>query len=870
MKNEIRFFLIFLFNVSFTSYSQEIVGTVKDINGNSLPFVSIWCKDHSRGVSANENGDYKLNTKSGIHHLEFRMIGFQTVYEKVRLDENQIFKKDIVLNPIEYNLDNVEIKAFKEDPAIWIMKKAVAMAPFHLNSIESYDFTHYLKFKLIVDTVKGVLSKSYYKELQEDTIRKGKLPGNILFLSETVEKVNFSKPNNFKREIIGAKNSNTGFFRFDSTNHLLALDLNIYREKIANVFSPLHPNAFNLYNFEYENSFKNNDELIHRIKVTPKKKSSEYFNGFIDITDNESMVVSIQLDTKINIVDIKLTIDFLRLKGIYVPVKSFFYGEITFFGSMGKLLYLDEIKNMNLRIDEDYKIQPKLFDERIYKDRAKEMRSNKFDNKENSKKILNDDLSIDKLNEGFDYLRKSNSNQFLPNKFVLEFRRDTSLMKRGQKFWEEYRGNLVDSIELESYALNDTIYHKTREKRTKDSLNYYSNKFKMNQLLNGRNYKYPNSQLILRKLKSEITAVDHYYLKSGIRYEINSKSNKSLVYYFDTGLRYSYGQNFTGFSQFIGIKHSEMNDYFQIGLGDNISPFYDNFSMEYNPSARIKIYSVSDNYYYRKRFINTNVSKTLSNHLVLSSGFEWRNRIDLDNSINYFPLIKIPLNSNNKENREIKTNFSQYDNHYQTLFFIGLNYYLNYHENKINGKKYLDHRDSPSFYFNYYQAGQNGDFQKFRIGFQTYLEATELGNFHLDIQYNHFIKSPTYWLDYHHFNVNNRYFAFYDSENYRSGDFQFFHLKPFYFDSKENLFLGKLEWRPRKFLITQFDFLNLLNVHELLKYSFIRQFGRFNEYYSEISYGINKNFGPISGIQISYPFSKLVEQKLKVQLTLSF
>ncbi|MFM1912934.1 MAG: hypothetical protein RIR51_772, partial [Bacteroidota bacterium] len=243
--------IIFIY-FSFNSYSQELIGTIKEVNGNTLPFVSIWCKDHSKGVSSNENGEYKLNLSPGKHHLKFRMIGYKTIQDEILIQENQIIKKDIILNQFDYNLKNVEIIALNEDPAIWIMKKAIALAPFHLNMIESYEFSHYLKFRLIVDTVKGVFSKTYYKGLELDTIRKGRLPGNIISLMETVENVKFSKPNNYKREIIGAKNSNTGFFRFDSTNHLFALDLNIYQEKIGNVFSPLHPNAFNLYNFEYE------------------------------------------------------------------------------------------------------------------------------------------------------------------------------------------------------------------------------------------------------------------------------------------------------------------------------------------------------------------------------------------------------------------------------------------------------------------------------------------------------------------------------------------------------------------------------------------------------------------------------------------
>ena len=58
MKQQITLFLLFLTTISFA----QIKGTIKDKDGNALPFVNIYIENTYIGTTSNEHGKYELNT----------------------------------------------------------------------------------------------------------------------------------------------------------------------------------------------------------------------------------------------------------------------------------------------------------------------------------------------------------------------------------------------------------------------------------------------------------------------------------------------------------------------------------------------------------------------------------------------------------------------------------------------------------------------------------------------------------------------------------------------------------------------------------------------------------------------------------------
>ncbi len=86
---------------------SQIKGVVKDsLTGNPIPYVNIWVENENIGTTSEEDGTFELKT-SKEKKLVFSVLGFET--KICKLSETS----EIILNPIVYQLDNVEITKLK-------------------------------------------------------------------------------------------------------------------------------------------------------------------------------------------------------------------------------------------------------------------------------------------------------------------------------------------------------------------------------------------------------------------------------------------------------------------------------------------------------------------------------------------------------------------------------------------------------------------------------------------------------------------------------------------------------------------------------------------------------------------------------------
>src|SRR5688572_26727580 len=122
----------------------------------------------------------------------------------------------------------------------------------------------------------------------------------ILYLSETISKISFEKPNKLKEKIIASKISgnNKGYSyntaslsTYDFYENTLEFDIKL--------ISPIADNAFNYYKYKLEGTFfDDNNQQINKIKVTPKRDKEPVFEGYIYIVDDSFAIYAIDLDIK--------------------------------------------------------------------------------------------------------------------------------------------------------------------------------------------------------------------------------------------------------------------------------------------------------------------------------------------------------------------------------------------------------------------------------------------------------------------------------------------------------------------------------------------------------------------------------------------
>ena len=215
--------LLLLFFSLFTFLlSAQIKGTITDTYKNPLPFVNVVIENTYKGTTTNDDGYFELNiTKANTYTIVFTYLGFKTVKKKVAIEEFP-FTIDVTLEVGSLTLGEVVVNA-EENPANAIMRSAINKRKENLEKIKSYKADFYSRGLI---RIKDAPEKILGQEVGDlggglDSTRSG-----IIYLSETISKIQFLRPDKLKEKITASKVSgdNSGF----SFNNAIDVDFNFY------------------------------------------------------------------------------------------------------------------------------------------------------------------------------------------------------------------------------------------------------------------------------------------------------------------------------------------------------------------------------------------------------------------------------------------------------------------------------------------------------------------------------------------------------------------------------------------------------------------------------------------------------------------
>jgi hypothetical protein len=274
----------------------QIKGRVSDSNGQPIAFANIYVQDTYIGTTSNDNGHYEIYPKqNGTYVILFQFLGYKTEKRIVEYS-GKSETLDVVLQTEDIQLNEVVIDA-KVNPAIAIIKQAIANRKANGAKTGQYTCDFYSRGIFRVKNLPKTFMGQKIDFLDEviDSTRSG-----ILYLSETVSKLTFQKPDKLKEVIVASKVSgqDNGF----SFNNAAQANFDFYENYIeinAKAISPISDNAFNYYRYTFEGSFADeNNHLINKIKVTPKRMSEPAFEGYIYIEDQDYAIYAIDLSIK--------------------------------------------------------------------------------------------------------------------------------------------------------------------------------------------------------------------------------------------------------------------------------------------------------------------------------------------------------------------------------------------------------------------------------------------------------------------------------------------------------------------------------------------------------------------------------------------
>ena len=315
------FLCFILISVSqFKTYAggKTIHGYVFDEFNEPLPFVNIYIEGSTRGTTSNFDGAFTLNLSQDTSLvLAFQYVGFKKHTITVLSDENP--------SPVKINLaiENIMLREViittrKEDPAYPLIREAIRNRKYYDDLVQTFAAQVYMKSNVKLDEI----PESFFmipKDQMPDSTQLG-----LIYLSESVSNYYFKKPDRRKEEMIASKISGTktGY----SFNRADMVMLSFYKNLVSiglserSFISPIANNALFYYKYRLIESFMDNDELIHKIQVIPKRKHDNVFKGYIYIANTKWNIHSLDLTiTRNSQVDFT---DSVYIRQVHVPVNN--------------------------------------------------------------------------------------------------------------------------------------------------------------------------------------------------------------------------------------------------------------------------------------------------------------------------------------------------------------------------------------------------------------------------------------------------------------------------------------------------------------------------------------------------------------------
>lgn len=315
MKKTLLSLLYFHFTV--LSFAGKISGLITDDKGNPLPYASISVKGTTKGTTTNSSGKYSLVLSPGQYTLIAQYVGYARIEKTITvttIDQSLDFSLSIQ----QLTLPEVVVKK-GEDPAYEIIRNAIKKRNYYNNQVDSFSVNVYIKGLMRSGAMpKKVFGKKIERDPNDglDSLGKG-----ILFLSESLTQIDFTKPGNIKFRVISSRQSGGGyglsfpFFINFYQNNVSVFDNNL---NPRGFISPIADGALNYYRYKYEGSFMEDGVMVNTIKVTPRRRNEPLFSGTIQITENDWRIYSTDLlTTKDNQLEL---LDTLRVTQLHAAV----------------------------------------------------------------------------------------------------------------------------------------------------------------------------------------------------------------------------------------------------------------------------------------------------------------------------------------------------------------------------------------------------------------------------------------------------------------------------------------------------------------------------------------------------------------------
>ncbi|OFX85908.1 MAG: hypothetical protein A2W99_17150 [Bacteroidetes bacterium GWF2_33_16] len=824
----------FVFITSVLS-AQCIEGKVIDSNSNPIPYATIYCEETSKGTTSNIEGFFKLDLPKGEHVIIIRYLGYKTKELTIICsEEKQIV--NIQLQEQAYKIPEVRILASGEDPAYSIMRKAIAMSYYYLNQVEEYNCRIYLKGSGKALEIPRILKKTLKKEGLEE--------GKPIVI-ENITDLHFKLPDIVEENTISMRSTMEG----NDVSPMGYITLSLYND-IDGVITPLSRDAFAYYKFQLDASFYDQDYLVHKIKIIPRREGYDLYSGYIYIVEGFWHLHSAELKLEQKMFSIKINQVYTPVgDDIWMPVSHDFDIEAGIMGIKFAFKYVASVSNYKVKLNSklDHSVYRNLLVES--KDQANELALIEKQQQNEIHELVTKEGLTKKESRKLKKLVKEDVSKSVPKK-ELEIKDhnhvDDSANLRSVAYWDSIRPIPLTADEFVGYKVKDSIQFRAETDTSfRDSLKRDDSKFKWNKLLMGGTFSFDKGHSfnyggLLDFGHIDFNTVDG--LKYGMEFSYSHRSDSGKYFRINQKADYAFArERMTSYIDVLYRYNGMKRAYIYLNGGRRTSDFDSHTGITKNLNAITTLF-LKENYLklYQKDYISIGHKVDIAHGLDLFAGFEYAKRQELVNhsDFNLYNPFKNDYTSNIPPVENIDNNLVK--NHNASILSIKASYTPEYYYRISEGVKWYSYSRYPTFGLNYNKGinkllGSNVNFDQLEFTLNQRMNIRRLGGLQYKFVAGSFLNSKnTYFADYKHFGANTPFLI-------GTSEGSIFRLINYYeYSTNENYFEGHIKLENDRMILKRLPVLNKTLMREVIYFNYLSTTG--SKPYYEIGYGLNQIF----------------------------
>jgi hypothetical protein len=806
-----------------------------------LPYATIYIPSLETGSSTNEQGQYEIALSPGTYQLVFQHLGYGSVVREVTVGDTYL-ELDVTLADQTIQLREVEVNARAEDPAYTIMRKAIAKSKFHNLQVQSYQARVYIKGAGRIKDVPWLLEKP---------MREEGIDSSTVFLTESVSEVSFEQPNTFSENVISIRDIGDQ----NDTSPNAYINGSFYEPDVAGAISPLSPRAFAYYRFRFAGSFMDRGYEINKIRVIPRTRGDDVFNGHIYIVEDLWSIHSLSMHTYKQGFKIEVEQMYAPIREkVWMPVSHRIMVDAKILGIAFEYKYLATVSDYNITLNPDLEVEELVVvDEKIEEELAAAL--------EKEEKLESGEITLDStglFNEKRRFTRKElrktlrayekEVEKMEEEPDVVEYRSikiDSSAYQQDASYWADIRPVPLSDMEQKSYLKLDSMAVAEKQEqaekrkaaesgdapaRNNDGLAsiVFGTTFDLGEHTS-LEYKSPLSEF-------NFNTVEGYHLALPLILRTQLKENELKI---APTLRYAFARQ-----KLIGkleTLYGWKGHFFSVAGGRYVSQF----------NAREPIHPIINTFttlwlkqnflkLYQKDFAQLGWRHSFSDKFSLDAKLAWEERMQLFNNTSHSWLDREDrtYTPNAPENLLLEdTSFPTHNAVVATLE-AKLRPFLKYRVR--NGKKRIINENSPEFRLQYRKGlpdllDSRIDFDVLEVGVQHQFDIGVRGRLDYNIYAGSFLNNESlYFMEFQHFMGNRTVLQVGDAV----GSFRL--LDYYRYSTDEQYAAGHLYYQFRRFLLTQIFEVQLLGIKENLLFNYLKTSG--SPHYMEVGYSLDNIF----------------------------